>query len=436
MSEIESAWGRYPGYTIDLVPWRGRARVLHGDTIVAESDGAVVLEESDHQDQLYVPLADVAWDHFVESDHHTVCPFKGEADYWSLVAGDTGEENVAWTYREPFPEVAGIEGYVAFYADRLRVELLEPWDDGSTVAHPFPVWGSARELTELIDVTPDGDGRFRSPPHPDPPLGTFLDLPSERVPRLVVEGGHVLAQQLVAAGRAVPDQRVVWASATFTRAALFDSPIHVDVDVVRRGRTYSTVEARTSQDDKLRSIGLVLLDAGAADAYRSVVDPPDVPGPLDCPPHHFGVTGRDIRVVDGAYNHDPDDVGPPELHVWMRHRDGPDDPLLHAALLAQPITHYTIGASMRPHRGITEALAHVTLSTGPMAVEIAFHDDADVTEWLLYENPAIYAGRGHVQGQGRIFTESGRLVASYSIHAMVRAFDTDPRAVGGYSTAM
>ncbi|NIR35028.1 MAG: acyl-CoA thioesterase, partial [Actinobacteria bacterium] len=76
------------------------------------------------------------------------------------------------------------------------------------------------------------------------------------------------------------------------------------------------------------------LDAGAADAYRSVVDPPDVPGPLDCPPHHFGVTGRDIRVVDGAYNHDPDDVGPPELHVWMRHRDGPDDPLLHAALLA------------------------------------------------------------------------------------------------------
>ncbi|NIR35029.1 MAG: acyl-CoA thioesterase, partial [Actinobacteria bacterium] len=90
---------------------------------------------------------------------------------------------------------------------------------------------------------------------------------------------------------------------------------------------------------------------------------------------------------------------------------------------------------MRPHRGITEAMAHVTLSTGPMAVEIAFHDDVDVTEWLLYENPAIYAGRGHVQGQGRIFTESGRLVASYSIHAMVRAFDTDPRAVGGYSTA-
>jgi acyl-CoA thioesterase len=91
---------------------------------------------------------------------------------------------------------------------------------------------------------------------------------------------------------------------------------------------------------------------------------------------------------------------------------------------------------MRPHEGVTEALAHVSLSTGPMAVEIAFHDDADATEWLLYANPAIYAGGGHVQGQGLVFTEDGRVVASYSVHAMVRAFTADPTDVGGHVSAM
>ena len=91
---------------------------------------------------------------------------------------------------------------------------------------------------------------------------------------------------------------------------------------------------------------------------------------------------------------------------------------------------------MRPHVGITEAMAHVTLSTGPMTVDIAFHDEPDVSEWLLYENPAIYAGRGHVQGQGRVFSEAGGLVASYSVHAMVRALTVDPDRVGGSASAM
>ena len=41
----------------------------------------------------------------------------------------------------------------------------------------------------------------------------------------------------------------------------------------------------------------------------------------------MGVTGRDLRVVDGAYTADPDaPVGPPELDAWVRFRDVPDDP--------------------------------------------------------------------------------------------------------------
>ena len=92
---------------------------------------------------------------------------------------------------------------------------------------------------------------------------------------------------------------------------------------------------------------------------------------------------------------------------------------------------------MRPHEGVSEAQAHVTLSTGILATTIAFHDEVDVTEWLLYANPAIYAGRGLVQGEGRVFARDGRLVASYTVQAMVRAFRTPPDAMGkDYTDAM
>ena len=334
MGEIESVWDRFPGYAIDLVPWSGRGRAQFGGVVVAESDACLIVKESDHSDQLYFPINDVTWEHFTETDLHTVCPFKGEADYWSLSVDDTIEENVAWTYQRPLDEVAGLEGYVGFYTARVQLELLEAFanDGGAEVAYRFPVWGTAADLVDLIDVKPDGEGRFASPSFPDPPMGTFFDIPDRHRPRQVVEGGHLLGQAIMAASNTVPDQRVVSASMVFTRAARFDAPLAVDVEVLRRGRTYSTVQTRTVQNDKLCSVGLVLLDSGA--------------------------------------------------------------------------------------------------------VDIAFHDDADTADWHLYENLAIYAGRGQVQGQGRIFSQDGRLVASYSLHAMVRSFDTDPTRIGGYTSAM
>jgi len=54
----------------------------------------------------------------------------------------------------------------------------------------------------------------------------------------------------------------------------------------------------------------------------------------------------------------------------------------------------------------------------------------DVSEWLLYANPAVYAGRGLAQGEGRVFTADGRLVATYSVQAMIRGFTAPPAAMG------
>ncbi|HXY91846.1 MAG TPA: DUF427 domain-containing protein [Acidimicrobiia bacterium] len=420
MTEIESAWGKYPDYEINLVPCDATARVWHGDTLLAESERCLRVEETRHVDRLYFPIDDVRWEHFTETDHHSVCPFKGEADYWTLTVTDPAEENVVWAYRTPFDEVGGIAGYVAFYQERVRVELEEHWP-GDTDQHVtrFPAWGDARDLLDLIDVQPAGPRRFVGAPYRD-------------VSRNVVEGGQMLAQAIVAASKTLPEQRVTSAYMIFSKSAAFDAPLDLDVDVLRAGRTFSTVEVRVNQDDQLRSTGLLLLDSGAPDTISGNIEMPEVAGPDDAVPLDMRVTSRDIRVVDGAYSPDPDRVGPPEIYAWIRFRDAPPEPYLHTALLAQPTTHWTIAAAMRPHPGFGESMAHVTLSTGIMAVSIAVHDDVDVTEWLLYANPAIHAGRGLTQGEGHVFTQDGRLVASYTVQAMIRGFNTerDPAALG------
>ena len=58
-------------------------------------------------------------DHLEGTDLQTFCPFKGEAAYWSIRAGDHFEENAVWTYRDPFDEVADLKNYVSFYQDRF-----------------------------------------------------------------------------------------------------------------------------------------------------------------------------------------------------------------------------------------------------------------------------------------------------------------------------
>jgi uncharacterized protein (DUF427 family)/acyl-CoA thioesterase len=419
MLQIESAWPKYPDYVIDLVPVTATARVWHNGTLLAESTRCLRLEETKHVDRLYFPESDVRWELFEETSHFTICPFKGQACYWSLTGVEPHEENVVWAYKEPFDEVAGIKGYVCFYHERVTVEMEEQWGAGrpSVTVNRFPAWGDATDLVHLLDVEPAGPNRFTGPPY-------------RNITRNVVEGGQMLAQAIVAASKAVPDKRVTTASMVFPRPAAFDAPLDLSVDVVHSGRTFSTVTVRIDQHEKVRSTGQLLMDAGSDDVIHHEAAMPDIPGPSEAEPYDMWVTGRDLRIVDAAYTPDPDHIGPPQIYAWMRFRDDPGEVCLRQALVAQATTHWTIGAAMRPHPGFGEADAHVTLSTGIMAVGIAFHDDAPVTEWFLYENPAIWAGRGLAQGQGRIWTGGGRLIASYTVQAMIRQFARDPAALG------
>lgn len=424
MSDKPSAWESYPGYRVDLLPCSAKGKITHDGKILAESDACLLVQESDHDSRLYFPESDVRWENFTASEYRTTCPFKGEASYWSLQSGVDSLENVVWTYREPLPQVSGLAGYVSFDTDKLKVQMVQSWADETehAVVTTLPVWGDAKDLVELLDVQPVAEHRFLSQPYPNPPIGTFIESLKEKRRRSVVEGGHQLSQAIVAASKTIPNQRVTSASMIFSKAASFEEPLDVSVDVLRGGRSFSTLEVKTLQNEQMRSVGLVLMDSSSTDRIRKSMPMPNVAGPEDATPLDMKVTGREIRVVDGAYTNDIDHIGPPEIYAWIRFRDAPAEPYLHTALMTQATTHWTIAAALRPHEGLSQALAHVSLSTGPLKTDICFHDDVDVTQWMLYVNDAVYAGKGQAQGVGKIFSIDGRLLATYSVHTMVRDF--------------
>ncbi len=120
MPRGESLYHKYPDYRVDLEPSERRVTVrFNGETLV-DTERALVVRETNHDAVLYFPREDVRMELLERSDHETFCPFKGEASYWSLAAAGRREQNAAWSYEDPFDQVAGIKDYLAFYADRVE----------------------------------------------------------------------------------------------------------------------------------------------------------------------------------------------------------------------------------------------------------------------------------------------------------------------------
>lgn len=82
--------------------WNGR--------VIARSD-ATILVEGNH----YFPPEAVDATLLAPSDTHTMCGWKGEASYKTLVVDGARNVDAAWYYPDPKPEAANIKDYFAFW---------------------------------------------------------------------------------------------------------------------------------------------------------------------------------------------------------------------------------------------------------------------------------------------------------------------------------
>lgn len=85
-------------------------KAIWNNEVIAESDDTVVVE-GNH----YFPPSSVNNEYMVESSTLTVCPWKGEANYYDIVVGDNVNKDGAWYYPDPKTEAAEIKDHVAFW---------------------------------------------------------------------------------------------------------------------------------------------------------------------------------------------------------------------------------------------------------------------------------------------------------------------------------
>lgn len=103
-----------------VVPCERRVRIVVGAATIADSTSALRVLETSSPPTVYVPAADVR-DGVLElaPDRHTVCEWKGRADYWDAEAGGRHVDLAAWSYPDPVPAFASLRGHFAFFAGRV-----------------------------------------------------------------------------------------------------------------------------------------------------------------------------------------------------------------------------------------------------------------------------------------------------------------------------
>lgn len=114
-----------PDHPIEIEPYAGRVRVTFAHHTIAETTGALELREASYQPVFYVPLEDVDHGALRASDTTSHCPYKGEACYYDVIDPHTllAVDDAAWQYRSPYPAVSEIADFVAFYPERVGIEV-------------------------------------------------------------------------------------------------------------------------------------------------------------------------------------------------------------------------------------------------------------------------------------------------------------------------
>jgi acyl-CoA thioesterase-2 len=274
------------------------------------------------------------------------------------------------------------------------------------------------ELVRLLDLEPIEVNIFR---------GMSPDEKRQRV-----FGGQVAGQALIAAGRTVERDRLVHSlHAYFLRPGDPNVPILYDVDRIRDGRSFATRRVVAIQH------GRPIFNLSAS---FHVVEPPgmehqmpmpEVPEPETLPTFQERMKPWAERMGDWYHRPRPIDLRfvdapiqtrvadrPAEQRVWFR-ADGklPDDPLLHACVVAYASDMTLLDTVMLPHRVTFD---DANLVGASLDHAMWFHRPFRADEWLLYDTDSPSASGALGIARGKIFSADGRLVVSVVQEGLLR----------------
>lgn len=249
-----------------------------------------------------------------------------------------------------------------------------------------------------------------------------------------VFGGQVLGQALAAAAHTVEDRFVHSLHAYFLRRGDPQAPIIYEVDRARDGMSFSARRVVAIQR------GVQIFNMAASfqrpeTGLEHEATMPELPGPEGLPDlaelaARLGerLPERSRRVLQSRRAFLIRPIVPADLladgslapvkRLWIRACDAlPEDPLLHAALLAYVSDYELIGTAVLPHGGNA---ARRRLRMASLDHAMWFHRPLRVDRWMLFDfvSPSASGARGLVLGQ--VWGEDGALLASLAQEGLIR----------------
>jgi len=255
--------------------------------------------------------------------------------------------------------------------------------------------------------------------------------------RIRVFGGQVAAQALVAAGRTVADgigaERPVHSlHAYFLRPGDPKTPILYQVDRIRDGRSFTTRRVAAIQKGEAifhLSASFHVHEDGVShqSPMPEAPDPETLPTWTEAMAPYAEMLGDwysrprpiDVRHIGGPVRTSPVSTAeqrPPSHQVWLR-ADGklPDDPLLHACMVAYASDMTLLDTIMLPHGLIWTEGTQASLDHA-----MWFHRPFRADEWLLYDQHSPSASGARGLATGTIFTREGALAVSVVQEGLIR----------------
>lgn len=256
-----------------------------------------------------------------------------------------------------------------------------------------------------------------------------------------VFGGLVIGQALVAAARTVADRPVHSLHAYFLRPGDPSVPIVYQVDRIRDGRSFTTRRVVAVQHGEPIFSMSASFHAAEAEALDHQIAIPAVPAPEALPGEaelkrsltagapdnvrRYWERARpiELRPVDLRHYLSREKLAP-EQRVWVRATGPlPDDPVVHAAVLAYASDMTLLDTALFAHG---RSVFDKDLQLASLDHAMWFHRPVRFDDWMLYAQDSPAAGGGRGFNRGAIYDRAGRLVVSTAQEGLIRPVGPAP----------
>ena len=110
---------RDPYKRVDVIGSSRHVQIILGGTTIADSTRARLLFETGLPTRYYIPAEDIQMDLLEASATRSMCPYKGEAAYFTARIAEKNFDDIAWTYPDPIPECPKIKDLICFFNEKV-----------------------------------------------------------------------------------------------------------------------------------------------------------------------------------------------------------------------------------------------------------------------------------------------------------------------------